>query len=100
MKSEDPDDTSIDVLRRNSDCLGLQDHILLSIQDGMPVPKKELRELPPWRAVLLADVAVKAGLLDAEYAIKLREEAIKVGGVGSLRPHNGSSRADNPKRTR
>ena len=41
--------------------LAASDDCLLAITDGHPIPTKALQALPPWRAVMLARVAAKAG---------------------------------------
>lgn len=71
-------------MTRRGDLIGLQDDCLIAIQDGRPIPEQSLRLLPPWRAVLMADVAVRAGCFPAEAAASLRQEAIEIGGTGTL----------------
>ena len=39
-----------------------QDDCLIAIEDGRPVPVRALSRLPPWRAVLVARVAERAGV--------------------------------------
>lgn len=67
--------------------LANQDDCLIAITDGKPVPTRKLRALPPWRAVLIARVAAKAGIpLEHGTLDALIAEAQEVGGDGSLRP--------------
>jgi excisionase family DNA binding protein len=61
-----------------------QDDVLIAIQDGVDVPLDKLLTLPPWRAALLADVAVRGGCLDAAVRDRVRAEAARVGGNGTL----------------
>ncbi|MGH9095292.1 MAG: hypothetical protein ACRDXE_09040 [Acidimicrobiales bacterium] len=67
------------------DFTGQQDDCLLAITDGNPLPTKDLRTLPPWRAVMLARVAAKAGVgLERGTLDQLVAEASAVGGRGVL----------------
>lgn len=62
-----------------------QDDCLIAIEDGRPVPAGKLGALPPWRAVLIARVAARAGVpLERGTVEQLRAEAADVGGEGSL----------------
>lgn len=45
-----------------SDIYAAQDDCLIAITDGRPLPADALSALPPWRAVLCARVAAKAGV--------------------------------------
>lgn len=65
--------------------VGWQDDCLISITDDKPLPQRSLRSLPPWRAVLIARVALKAGTISQGEVDSLVEEAKKVGGNGSLK---------------
>jgi len=63
----------------------LQDDCLIAITDGKPVPARTLAELPPWRAVLMARVANKAGVpIEGGSLDELILEASRVGGTGAL----------------
>jgi hypothetical protein len=62
-----------------------QDDILLSIEDGKPIPTKAINALPPWRAVMLCRVADKAGArLQHGTLEELIAMAREVGGDGYL----------------
>lgn len=62
-----------------------QDDCLLAITDGDPVPTRALLALPPWRAVLMARVAAKAGVpLEQGTVEQIVAEAAAVGGHGVL----------------
>jgi hypothetical protein len=62
-----------------------QDDCLIAITDGKPVPTRALKALPPWRAVLMARVAAKAGVpLEHGSVTELVAEARRVGGGGRL----------------
>jgi hypothetical protein len=63
----------------------LQDRCLIDIEDGRPLRADVLQHLPPWRAVLLARVAERAGIpLEGGTVEQLRAEAARVGGDGTL----------------
>lgn len=67
--------------------LGAQDHLLIAIQDGRPLPDVDLRRLPPWRAVLIARIADRAGVpLEHGTVAQLVDEATAVRGAGTLAP--------------
>jgi hypothetical protein len=67
--------------------LANQDECLLAIEDGNPVPVARLRALPPWRAVMLARIAAKAGVpLERGTVDQIQAEAREVGGAGALGP--------------
>jgi len=69
----------------NTDMSAQQDHCLIAITDGRPVPSADLYALPPWRAVLIAGVAERAGVpLEHGTVQALREQARRVGGDGVL----------------
>lgn len=62
-----------------------QDDCLIAISDGDPLPTAALLALPPWRAVLLARVADRAGVrLEQGTLPQLVAEASAVGGEGRL----------------
>lgn len=62
-----------------------QDDCLLAIEDGNPVPAAKLGKLPPWRAVMIARIAEKAGVpLERGTAAQVHAEASAVGGAGTL----------------
>lgn len=71
--------------RDGRDLVGLMDACLIAITDGNPIPSEAIAALPPWRAVLLARVADKAGV-DLEHGTldQLVAEATRVGGAGTL----------------
>lgn len=62
----------------------LMDDCLIAMGDGHPIPQKTLRQLPPWRAVMVASVAVRAGAMSKDDYEVLRAEARRVGGEGRL----------------
>ena len=64
--------------------IALMDYVLLAITDGKDIPMDRLRSLPPWRAVMLARVAVACGAMDADTLNRLVGEAKDVGGAGTL----------------
>jgi hypothetical protein len=67
------------------DVYGYQDDCLIAIEDGRPVPADRLLRLPPWRAVLIARVAERAGVpLERGGVRQLIAEARQVGGAGKL----------------
>lgn len=62
-----------------------QDQCLIAITDGRPLPAASIAQLPPWRAVLIARVADKAGIpLEGGTLDDLVAEASRVGGEGDL----------------
>jgi len=62
-----------------------QDDCLIAISDGHRLPAARLKMLPPWRAVLIARVADKAGMRLQRGTIgQLLAEARAVGGSGEL----------------
>lgn len=63
-----------------------QDDCLIAITDGRPVPLAALRALPPWRAVLIARVAARAGVMDqaAVDALVAEARSVSVFGDGRL----------------
>lgn len=62
----------------------VQDDCLIDIADGKKINEAKLRLLPPWRAVLMALVAVKAGAMTEEAYENLKNDATIVGGEGTL----------------
>lgn len=64
-----------------------QDDCLLAITEGKALPNDKLRNLPPWRAVMIARVAEKAGVMSATQVERLVAEAREVGGNGRLLHH-------------
>lgn len=63
----------------------VQDDCLISIERGEPLRTASLLKLPPWRAVLVARVARKAGVpLEQGTVEQLIAEAREVGGGGNL----------------
>jgi hypothetical protein len=62
-----------------------QDDCLVAIEDDSPLPTGALQKLPPWRAVLLARVARKAGVQLEEGTLdQLIDEARRSGGTHAL----------------
>lgn len=62
-----------------------QDDLLIAIEDGSPLPTTRLKALPPWRAVMLARVAARAGVgLEEGTLDQLAAEAREVKGDGTL----------------
>jgi hypothetical protein len=61
-----------------------QDDCLIAVEDGHPVPTKALLALPPWRAVLMARVAQRAGVpLEQGTVDQIKAEAFAVTVTGS-----------------
>lgn len=57
------------------------DACLIAIEDGKPVPTNALNNLPPWRAVLCARAAERAGIpLEQGNVPQLRAAASRAGG--------------------
>jgi hypothetical protein len=70
-----------------AELLANQDDCLLAIEDGRPVPAAKLANLPPWRAVMVARIAARAGIpLERGTLGQLHAEARRVGGNGTLGP--------------
>lgn len=67
-----------------SDLMVTQDKVLNSISIN-EIDRVALRELPPWRAVLLARIAYQAKVLPRMELDRLADEARRVGGDGTLR---------------
>lgn len=62
-----------------------QDDCLIAVEDGRPVPAAALQSLPPWRAVMCARLAAKAGVpLERGTVAQIESEARAVGGDGVL----------------
>jgi hypothetical protein len=62
-----------------------EDDCLIAIENGRPLRTDRLQALPPWRAVMLAYVAQKAGVaLEQGTVEQLKAEASAVGGEGTL----------------
>lgn len=71
--------------RAEQDVYGWQDDCLIAIKDGSPLRADRLLRLPPWRAVLVARVAERAGVpLERGTVAQLTAEARAVGGDGTL----------------
>lgn len=63
----------------------VQDDCLVAIQDRRPIPDAILRQLPPWRAVMIARIGAQAGVrMEKGSLAELKEEAARVGGAGKL----------------
>ena len=76
---------AIPVPPADSDIYGWQDDCLIDIEDGHPLRADRLLKLPPWRAVLVARVAQRAGVpLEKGTVEQLIAEARTVGGSGKL----------------
>lgn len=61
-----------------------QDDIMLSIIDEKPITIEMLERLPPWRAVMFANVADKANAKLEIPVVQLKELASTVGGGCTL----------------
>lgn len=62
-----------------------QDDCLIAIEDGHRLPAAKLKLLPPWRAVLIAHVADRAGIgLERGTLSQLLAEARAADGGGEL----------------
>lgn len=64
--------------------MALQDDCLISIEDGHCPDISKILSLPPWRAVMIARIAVKVGVLEEYRLDKLSSAARDVGGDGKL----------------
>lgn len=73
-----------DTTERPPEWVALQDQVLIAVADGRPVTRAMLVNLPPMRAVLLARVAAKSGLMPVNAVKGLVDEAARVGGAGRL----------------
>jgi hypothetical protein len=70
---------------RARDIYGVQDDLLISIEDGEPLASAKLQRLPPWRAVMVARLAEKAGVAMEQGDVpQIVAEARAVGGDGVL----------------
>lgn len=77
--------TSRTEIDSRAELIANQDDCLLAIEDGNPVPADKLAKLPPWRAVMVARIAAKAGVpLERGTPEQLHAEAAEVGGEGTL----------------
>ena len=66
--------------------LEVQDDLLIQMSSVRPrFDEQRCRELPPWRAVMFARVAHKAGLLSRAALDAMVREAQLVGGAGKLK---------------
>lgn len=62
-----------------------QDDCLIAIENSRPLPTAALQKLPPWRAVLIARVADRAGVsLEQGTVEQIVQEAVRVSGEGQL----------------
>jgi hypothetical protein len=75
----------VDEINRG-EIIAAMDDVILAITDGQPVPMDRMRSLPPWRAVMMARLALAAGALDGDTVAVLVAEAVVVGGAGRLEP--------------
>lgn len=67
--------------------LALQDDCLIAISEGRQIPADKLRQLPPWRAVLIARVGESewTSISDGTTLEELTSEAVAAGGHGKLK---------------
>lgn len=69
--------------RDSSEIYAAQDDVLIGLSEGR-LDQVAMRKLPPWRAMLLARVAVKANLMPPLQLEVMRRSANHVGGTGVL----------------
>lgn len=69
----------------HSSLISAMDDCLLAILDNKPFPMNRLRSLPPWRAVLIAGIALRAEVISQKEYDELKNEAKEVGGNGRLK---------------
>jgi hypothetical protein len=75
----------MDAVALRAEMHAAQDDCLIAIDDGCPLPWRQLKVLPPWRAVLIARVANRAGVsLELGTLGQLVAEARAVTGSGEL----------------
>ena len=72
-------------VRKHAQLLGDQDDCLIALESGRRPSDRILRKLPPWRAVMIARIALRMELMTQEEVDELVEEARTVGGDGKLR---------------
>lgn len=63
-----------------------QDDCLIAMETGKKPPREKLRNLPPWRAVLIARICNQGQIMTDEEVEELVNEARAVGGKGRLSP--------------
>jgi len=62
-----------------------EDDCLIAIEDRLPVPVDSLKQLPPWRAVLIARLEDMCGIgLERGTVGQMVAEAVAVGGSAEL----------------
>lgn len=61
-----------------------QDDCLIRMETGQKPDPYKMRQLPPWRAVLIARIGEHADIYTAEEVEAIVEEARRVGGQGRL----------------
>lgn len=71
-----------------NEVFALQDDCLIAISEGKQIPAEKLRQLPPWRAVLIARVGESgySGISDGTTIDELINEAVSARGQGKLNP--------------
>lgn len=69
--------------KADGDLMAAMDDVLIGLTDGR-LDQAAMRKLPPWRAVLLARVAVKCWLMPALQCEVMVRSAAHVGGNGVL----------------
>lgn len=68
------------------------DQVLAEMADGR-MDWRTLKKLPPWRAVVIARIARRAGIIAQAELHDLTEEAISVGPEGELKPYRRKRRS-------
>lgn len=72
--------------RTHAEIFAVQDDCLVAMSSATPkVHVHQIRRLPPWRAVMIARIAWKAGLLQRRDLDAMVREAQLVGGTGELK---------------
>ena len=69
---------------RHNELMMYQDACLVAMSEGRRPPRDKLVGLPPWRAVLIARIALEAGLMADEELHNLVAEAREVAGNGVI----------------
>ena len=76
--------------RSHAELFAAQDDVLVALTTNPPRLGQEeraaMRTLPPWRAVMMARLAVSCGVMDRAELDALIDEAREVGGAGTLSP--------------
>lgn len=63
-----------------------QDDCLVAMSSGKKPPRDKLRNLPPWRAVMIARICNQDKLMTDKEVEEMVLEARHVGGIGKLSP--------------